>query len=592
LAHFHYPREESSLDDDFPDGVLAVDPDSQAIWARLNGVWQPGNGGSQVYVRPTGVNDSAGFAAAGQDIGLRAATYNVPTAVTFASATLLEGRGMAAATLNSSTIQDALSSVEVGASGNGFVFTGLGTFVDRFGLKYTITPAAGSGLKFSAANGFRARDVSVRGAYNGIEIATCNGWVANGLLIVDPVNYGLLVSGNDAGDGILSDSFLFAGPTRDGVTAIRWQGGGGTRFHGIKTNRLGTRVWTNAVDLVPASDTSEVSFYDCVFDAYTGKGVNIDGTAAGITNFGFHDVYLRGSLNPTNGYYVRGSVAHNLAQVMIQGGEVEQGTNCVAGFDIDFVDNLTIDGVAVRGVPAASPIVKLGTNVYNATVLLGNIGAPGASTTHVYPAGTEAFLLSIGQQQNNALGGGGGVFEFSWAMPALSSTTVSGSNALNSATINMADVTNLPASGTVYIAGVAVTYTGKTGGVGGSLTGCGAHAAYTGGEYASWYSNLWRLPATMPLDLELSAFITTATGGTARRASFTQRRLVRYPGGPAYTTVGTDTATDTVIDFNWTTSGSDVLIQAKLNATAAYTSVAGWSLLRIVGVPGAVYASS
>ena len=58
-------------------------------------------------------------------------------------------------------------------------------------------------------------------------------------------------------------------------------------------------------------------------------------------------------------------------------------------------------------------------------------------------------------------------------------TTVTGTNALNSATINVGDTSMFASSGTVVINSVNVTYTGKTAT---SFTGCGSHAAYTGGE--------------------------------------------------------------------------------------------------------------
>lgn len=60
------------------------------------------------------------------------------------------------------------------------------------------------------------------------------------------------------------------------------------------------------------------------------------------------------------------------------------------------------------------------------------------------------------------------------------STTVTGANGLNSATINVGQTANFPAAGTALINGVdSVTYTGKGGT---TLTGCGTHPAYAGGE--------------------------------------------------------------------------------------------------------------
>lgn len=58
-------------------------------------------------------------------------------------------------------------------------------------------------------------------------------------------------------------------------------------------------------------------------------------------------------------------------------------------------------------------------------------------------------------------------------------TTATGVNALNSATVNVADTTLFPASGSFILGGAAVTYTGKTAT---SFTGVGTHAATVGGE--------------------------------------------------------------------------------------------------------------
>jgi len=58
-------------------------------------------------------------------------------------------------------------------------------------------------------------------------------------------------------------------------------------------------------------------------------------------------------------------------------------------------------------------------------------------------------------------------------------TAVVGVNALNSATINVVSTDGFASAGTIIIGGAAVTYTGKTAT---SFTGCGAHAAYSGGE--------------------------------------------------------------------------------------------------------------
>lgn len=58
-------------------------------------------------------------------------------------------------------------------------------------------------------------------------------------------------------------------------------------------------------------------------------------------------------------------------------------------------------------------------------------------------------------------------------------TTATGVNAINSVTVNVASTAEFPASGTFIMGGVATTYSGKTAT---SFTGCGSHAATTGGE--------------------------------------------------------------------------------------------------------------
>lgn len=59
------------------------------------------------------------------------------------------------------------------------------------------------------------------------------------------------------------------------------------------------------------------------------------------------------------------------------------------------------------------------------------------------------------------------------------STTATGVNALNSATVIVADTSLFPTAGTFIMGGAATTYTGKTAT---SFTGCANHAATVGGE--------------------------------------------------------------------------------------------------------------
>lgn len=71
-------------------------------------------------------------------------------------------------------------------------------------------------------------------------------------------------------------------------------------------------------------------------------------------------------------------------------------------------------------------------------------------------------------------------------------TTATGINALNSAILNVGSTAGFPTAGSALLGGVAFTYTGKTST---AFTGCGNHAATTGGEVitgnAPATTNLW-----------------------------------------------------------------------------------------------------
>lgn len=83
-----------------------------------------------------------------------------------------------------------------------------------------------------------------------------------------------------------------------------------------------------------------------------------------------------------------------------------------------------------------------------------------------------SFLLPLCGFNGVATAGGAAIADGS-------STTATGVNALNSAIVNVGSTAGFESSGTFLLAGVAVTYTGKTAT---SFTGCGSHAATAGGE--------------------------------------------------------------------------------------------------------------
>jgi hypothetical protein len=85
------------------------------------------------------------------------------------------------------------------------------------------------------------------------------------------------------------------------------------------------------------------------------------------------------------------------------------------------------------------------------------------------------FLLQISGFVSTITAGAGTV-----GTTGINATTATGVNGLNSAIVNVASTAGFPSAGSFSLAGAGpVTYTGKTDT---SFTGCGAHAATTGGE--------------------------------------------------------------------------------------------------------------
>lgn len=104
--------------------------------------------------------------------------------------------------------------------------------------------------------------------------------------------------------------------------------------------------------------------------------------------------------------------------------------------------------------------------------LLDGYDPDGAISIRAYGNALTWLLNAVGLTGTHTAGGAA-------IADGFATTTVTGVNALNSATINVASTALFASSGSILIGGSAITYTGKTET---SFTGCGAHAATTGGE--------------------------------------------------------------------------------------------------------------
>lgn len=157
-----------------------------------------------------------------------------------------------------------------------------------------------------------------------------------------------------------------------------------------------------------------------------------------------------------------------------------------------------------------------------AAFLIDDVTIP-ASGSFVFPIAVSGST-SLPVQGNLTARG----MTFAYTGVDLPGTTVTGANAANSATINVASTTGFPTSGKAQIGADVVSYTGVTGT---SLTGCGVHPAYVGGELVKYP----RITGVTSI---------TSTPGTVLKANYTP--IIPYapvlggggdPGGWGTTTV-------------------------------------------------------
>jgi len=335
------------------DGTLK----SAAVQAALGGL---------VPLAPSGGSDAAALVARAPDIRLGVGSFLAASGFSVGQKARVEGRGMSTPAFTTPFTPSAHSEIVCSsATADGLVLDAKGCYVDKFGIRSTAaTPSAGAGLSIPASpggEGLRVRDVSIDGFYNGMLL---NGffYLVDGVQIRNPVNYGIYVTNavSDWGDGHINNCFLLSGPDRNGAAALRWEAGGGLQINGLKTNTINSKPWVNGVDLhaLSTTGTSEISVADSVIDAYTGKGVSVACDAGGgLTGISFDNVWVRGSSNPTNGYYIRGNGTGGTTDVKIVGGGVELSTNALNCIDIDNMARVTIADIELGGVPVTVPLI-------------------------------------------------------------------------------------------------------------------------------------------------------------------------------------------------------------------------------------------
>lgn len=146
--------------------------------------------------------------------------------------------------------------------------------------------------------------------------------------------------------------------------------------------------------------------------------------------------------------------------------------------------------------------------------------APGTSVTVAANSGTPTLTQSKVARTDGVQGewsqvvASGGVDNFRVQQQATvnvgANTTATGVNALNSATVNVGSTTGFTAPGAFVLGGVSVPYTGITGT---SFTGCGNHAATTGGEAITSPANVGDyVYATAEVEIDAGATMVAKAG--------------------------------------------------------------------------------
>ena len=484
---------------------------------------------------PSGGDDSASIQGRAPDVRLGAGSYSAPSGLSFASKAAVSGIG--AASRDYSSAADALSEILcTSPTADGVNFAANPARIEKTGIRSTAaSPSAGAGLACPSSSGFTARDLHIRGFYDGIRHAGVY-YDLDNIIVSNPARYGIYLNGGfggvDYGDGNIRGCTLLCGPVNQGSSALRWEGGGGMKVRDLKVN-AGGKYWVNGIDVVsqPSTSTGELSFGDCVIDNYTGKGVNLDCTAASsaVSGIVFDNCLVKSSANPTNGYVIRGTCP----RISIVGGGVYMGSNALSAFDIDNVVHVTIDGVVIAGVPQTNPMIKVGGTVTSFNCKLGNLCPPGATAAVVWPTGsTWLFSAAVGPHQL-ARAGTNAQLDFAWTLPTVNST--------------------------------------------------------------STWANLWEIAGMNygPVSMELM-IVVRQTGQTPDEIAYYGRRISTYNSSAlTLTTVGTDVLTHpTDIEVQWVTAGAVCTPQMRLKAGTGLTTCGlfSYSIMKIVGWPNSVKA--
>ena len=263
------------------------------------------------------------------------------------------------------------------------------------------TPTSGSvGILInSLGKSTRIVDCDITGFYINLEFVHGYEWYVDRCHFFDPVYAGIKVrdvSVPDGGDGVIANSFIYAGPDNLTPTAgIQWESGGGLKVLGCKVNMRGTAKFTVGVNLACASGiATSIALITGNSIENVGYGVLVQhlGPTPASNTGTFQMVAVTGNQFVADTYAVAFSAGSTgKFKNMVASGNVGQGTTSF--FYVENVDMVNLTGNTINSGTTALALGAGVTNLFIDGMSFTTAARPAAT---VMRAGSRYFDTTTG----------------------------------------------------------------------------------------------------------------------------------------------------------------------------------------------------
>lgn len=291
----------------------------------------------------------------GSTVLLPTGAYRVTAPITISKRLKLIGSGSG----SSDHCRTASSRIEVASPvDNGITVSEHGVLLEDFAVVNTAdTPAAGAGIQFTAARYSRVNRVAVVGFYDNLVFEQGLYYQVSKCWIFDPIRYGIRIrntdaAGFDTGDQLIEGcTIAVAYTTRNPVSAIRWESGGGPRIIGCKVNGSlqYTGQFANGVDAAVADGTTvDMVINGCSIENVTAAGIKVSqqGTTGSFARIMITGNEI-GSGSIPDAIQVTANTAGNIADITITGNVVAIASR--SGVWLEKISRAQVTGNIFRG---------------------------------------------------------------------------------------------------------------------------------------------------------------------------------------------------------------------------------------------------